>query len=588
VALEVNPQVERLHRYQPFHANSADLVHEQAGLGESSFPTVALSFVAEAIEQPRTLLVVLTGDAGHGKTHLCARLLEHLGLEPSEALAAILERADGAAAITTTRSGRPLRIVKDLSDVSDDRSPGLLETLLSLDDGTVSVVCANEGRLRRAVADGGDALKVLTATLELGLEVGAIAGVDDRVHIVNLNFQSVAPDEKVGLADWALRTNLDGRRWRICRSCDAQVQCPIFANQRLLTDDRLGEQRRGGLRTLFSTAERAGAVVTIRQALAILAYTITGGLRCTDVHRRWQRNPSDRSWQSPYAYHQSVFGDRLTRDQRSQVPSLAMLRRLDPGKIALRAVDDVVEPTESGDDFVPSLPDRAEGSPQTRRDAQRESEAVRALVRFLRRRDFFDRTEGPGLLERTGLRAGAAFESAATGVLSGQAAVDVRDRLLRGVEAAQGVRRGGQPADLLVLDPAFVTHQSRAAIVANRIQSRTVEIVSQVEQWRRMGNDSPDLPRAADWIFRRSYLRVGEGQLEVSIPLDLLRFELLYRWAGGLSARHQHEAHIRHLNAALGRLVPTSGDLDEITVLVGGDRRTLTIDVGERIRSGEA
>ena len=61
----------------------------------------------------------------------------------------------------------------------------------------------------------------------------------------------------------------------------------------------------------------------------------------------------------------------------------------------------------------------------------------------------------------------------------------------------------------------------------------------------------------------------------------------LYRWAEGLSGRAHQEAEIRNFASALAGLVPTGELGDEITVLVNGDRRTLTIDVGNRIRSGE-
>jgi hypothetical protein len=184
-----------------------------------------------------------------------------------------------------------------------------------------------------------------------------------------------------------------------------------------------------------------------------------------------------------------------------------------------------------------------------------------------------------------GLQAGEAFQAAAGA--AGTEVVATRDRLLRGLEAVQGVHRAGQPPDFLVLDPAFVTHRSRAAVVAKRVQSRVVRVVSQTEHWRIVGGSTPELTKAMDWLDRVVYLRIEEGEPGVALPIDLLRFELLYRWAAGLSSRTHYEAEIRHLSGALSTLVPVGDVGDEITVLVGGERRTLTIDVGEQIRSGE-
>jgi hypothetical protein len=205
-------------------------------------------------------------------------------------------------------------------------------------------------------------------------------------------------------------------------------------------------------------------------------------------------------------------------------------------------------------------------------------------MRFLRRRDFFDSdSEGPSKMRRMGFQAGDEFLVAAQVGLGDS--LDVRDRLLRGLEAVQGVVRSAQLPDFLVIDPAFASHRSRAAVVAQRVASRNVTVVPQRQHWEAASDQAPELPRVLDWIDRLVVLRVAGSTVHIGI--DLIRFELLNRWASGLSSRVQHEAEIRHFTNALAQLVP-SGDLgDEITVLVGGEKRTLVIDLGDRIRSGE-
>jgi hypothetical protein len=156
------------------------------------------------------------------------------------------------------------------------------------------------------------------------------------------------------------------------------------------------------------------------------------------------------------------------------------------------------------------------------------------------------------------------------------------------MEAVQGVHRKLHLPDFLILDPAFVTHRSRAAVIAKKVPSRSVQILPQREHWLHVaGGKLPELPDAMDWIDRLSYLTISSGSKEIAIPLDLYRFELLYRWAEGLSSRSQHEAEVRSFTSALGQLVPV-GDLEEeISVLVNGERRGLSIDVGDRVRSAE-
>ena len=44
----------------------------------------------------------------------------------------------------------------------------------------------------------------------------------------------------------------------------------------------------------------------------LVAYALTGGYRCTDVHRRSGR----RDWQHEFEFTQNLFGERLTPSQR--------------------------------------------------------------------------------------------------------------------------------------------------------------------------------------------------------------------------------------------------------------------------------
>jgi hypothetical protein len=296
------------------------------------------------------------------------------------------------------------------------------------------------------------------------------------------------------------------------------------------------------------------------------------------------RNRADRGWQYLHLFHQAFFGDRLTARQRSEVPTFAALRRLDPGATAIRAVDDRLDPLDGGEEFLPALPVVDGETPRSRRDAQRESGTMHELFAYLRRRWYFDDSEAVGSFERMGLRAGEDFRAAATGELGDHRGVHTRDVLIRGLEAVQGVRRSGNPADLLILDPAFANHRSRAAVVGARLSSRYVVVQGQVAHWLRQ-DGQPTLPTAVDWLSRAAIVRIvppaGEA---VAISVDLVRFELLHRWAAGLSARTEHAAAIRFINGLLASLVPELREEDEIAVLVGGERRTLSIDLGDRIR----
>ena len=191
-------------------------------------------------------------------------------------------------------------MLKDLSDFSVSVGAQRLIDLLDPPENGVAIICANEGQLRNCVSeDKSGRAQVVVDTLGAGFALGSIASNDGAVMVINLNYQSVAPDrEGEGLVDWATRNwAVDKRSWQICKRCDAREVCPIWANHEALSDSSTGPSRRRAIRDVFSAAERTGAVITARQALSTLAYAITGGLTCTDVHRRYRNGHADKSWQ---------------------------------------------------------------------------------------------------------------------------------------------------------------------------------------------------------------------------------------------------------------------------------------------------
>lgn len=608
--LEVNKHVQRIRRYQPFDVDTSEMIYElQADWTQSLFPVVTLDYLLKAIERPTTKTIVLTGDAGHGKTSLCASLLTSLRTDsetvtPEVRKAVFRELSEAGNAsrpIGRTRNGRPLYILRDLSELSVQAGAHKLVELLAPQDEGVAIICANEGQLRKCVAEddnfekgGTGRARILVTTLAEGIVRGQVSDPDGTVIVINLNYQSVAADSpNGGLIPWVLKqwTTTQWSRWKPCEACDARNVCPILANRNELSDPTRGPQRRAAIRDVFAAAERTGAVVTTRQALSVTSYMLTGGLSCEDVHARYQRSHSSRLWQAPHLYHQSLFGDRLTQHQRHLVPAFFALRKLDPGKVSRRQVDDGLDPETAGD-FPPADASSYLQKVRTSRDVQKQAEQLQCLYTFLRRVDFFNSDDNRDRFARMGLQAGDDFVSVQDKKRD-LADTRVRDRFLKGLEAVQGIHRTGSNPDFFILDPAFFTHRARAAVISRRVPSKGVVVVDQVTQWQQEGGMgvTPEMQNAVEWLNRAIYIRipaVGSGNGAVSVEADLLRFELLTRWAAGLRSEVQHEAEIRGLSGSLAELADSSNKDDEIQVLVGNVMRKLMIDVGDKIRSVRA
>jgi hypothetical protein len=273
--LEVNKHVQRIRRYQPFDADTSEMIYElQADWTQSLFPVVTLNYLLDAIERPTTKTIVLTGDAGHGKTSLCASLLAELRasaetITPEVRKAVFLELSgagDARRPVGRTRSGRPLYILSDLSELSPRAGAHKLVELLDPPDEGIAIICANEGQLRKCVAEddnsdkgGTGRAKILVQTLTDGIVRGQVSDPDGTVTVINLNYQSVAADSRNGgLIPWVLKqwTTNQWSRWKPCETCDARNVCPILANRNELNDLTRGPQRRAAIRDVFAAAHR--------------------------------------------------------------------------------------------------------------------------------------------------------------------------------------------------------------------------------------------------------------------------------------------------------------------------------------------
>ena len=278
-------------------------------------------------------IIFLTGDAGDGKTAICARFAAGLGkvaeLQP------------------ITECG-PWTIIKDASEVPEEDLRAILERHLAHPPaGAGLVVAINEGRLRRVLRQPFCArpqlrAEVIEPALDAGLDAAGAARLDVAMkteRIVVLNFRHrfhIRPLLGPLLNSWT-RPGL----WEAgpaCAACPARATCPILANVTGLRD-ALPQKR---LADLLTSVHFSGQRLPFRRLQALLALTVTGGLRCTDV----QSGPVSVATAQErlcYRYYEAVFRTDPVGPVAVQPEALTLaLAPLDPGRTASRAFDDEV------------------------------------------------------------------------------------------------------------------------------------------------------------------------------------------------------------------------------------------------------
>lgn len=619
MSANTNSHVVRLHRFLPFSA-AHDQIYEEYQTGDDrlDLETVSIDYTAEAIRSGARC-VVLTGDAGHGKTHMCRRLLEPalLGHAPEVARQHLLDSCNASVLIPPASgvTAPSLRIHKDLSEIQPpSRAARLLEESASM-AGECLVVCANEGRLRAIVnSEGaGPVCAEIRQLFEESFRRGITADADGHTHIVNLNYQSIAAGavHRQGKAESSLIRRMlaswvgDGRRWPAasCGTCDHYACCPIRRNRVLLAEDAAADLRLQRLEELFEVVERLGYVVTIREMLMLVAYMLTGGLTCSDVDRR--ASAAAVGWQHAWSFYNLLFSSppNLPGDRAEKViPVLAALRRLDPGLIAVRRVDERIlslgQVFETGQiDLQFSVQtgtsriivdaafgiDDFNGNPQTRADQQREVDATSLAVAALRRRAFFDDLNASeSVMRRLGFRFGDMFVRLIAGQMSVPDRVKAKNTIVAGLHAIQSLRTGRGETMLHLVDPAFGKASADAAIIARRIQVNQIHLMSASSAW--LGGQVAGwfMPKAVDWIDRAVVLRIDEGLSRLrELPLDLLSFECISRAASGHVSEEFYAHEIRQVRTFLGQLAEsTVDDASQIMIFIRGQIQNVSLDMG--------
>ena len=287
----------------------------------------------EWAESSRPGVLVLTGNAGTGKTAVCEAFCKAAG--------GALPKDDAPADI----AGR--LVIKDLSGLaSEERAPAVSRALEAAEQRQV-LVCANEGVLR----DVADELHsdVLHGLLEEALRQGAAR--NSFATVVNVNRQRpTAPALWGELVEFVAREEL----WEPgCAGCpgdgDGGSGCPMRANAAALRASAPREAMR-----LLVQLGAGESVPTMREVLAILSWAIVGGATCEQI-KRDARDRALNAHTAEDAYFHRALGGGLPRDIAERSPLLLGMQRSGLGETADLEVDEWLRDSLRGPTEIQAL-----------------------------------------------------------------------------------------------------------------------------------------------------------------------------------------------------------------------------------------
>jgi serine/threonine protein kinase len=284
-------------------------------------------------------LVIITGNAGDGKTAFLERLVaaaNERGAQPGG------PRVNGAD--LKLPSGRWLRTNNDGSQDEGDRANDdvLLDFFAPFADGAETgntetrLIAINAGRLVDFFTAHHQQFAKLHALVKAGLD-GEPSG--DDIVVVNLNQRSLVAgnnNDTVPVFDRVLNELTHERHWAACNGCELARTCYAPHNARTFAHPSAGPKVASRLRYLYRFVHLRGQLhITLRDLRSALAFMLTSGRDCAQIHELYRAGDTRQILSS--FYFNSWLGtdetaDRLLRQLRevdvAPVPEPALDRRL--------------------------------------------------------------------------------------------------------------------------------------------------------------------------------------------------------------------------------------------------------------------
>jgi serine/threonine protein kinase len=323
-ALNVNPFVAHL---QSLYSQSP--VSNAGTRGEDAYGT----YVATALDEhliPDVLdgtyrLVVITGNAGDGKT----AFLERLTMAAAEDGG---QRGEPRANGTDVRlpGGRLLYTNNDGSQDEGDRGNDEVLTEFfrpfaddaAADRSETRLIAINEGRLVDFITTREDQFTALPGIVRKGLAGEPPAG---DIAVVNLNLRSLVADDgaRPPVFDRVLAQLTHERFWAACEGCELARTCYAPHNARTFAHPSAGPKITKRLREVYRLVHLRGQLhITLRDLRSALAFMLTSGRDCAQIHELYRTGNAEEIL--PSFYFNSWIGTPDTADRL-----LRLLRELD-------------------------------------------------------------------------------------------------------------------------------------------------------------------------------------------------------------------------------------------------------------------
>ncbi len=321
----MNTFVQYLDQFNVLSPNHAKIYDEYTNSSDKyrfSIQTRIEEFLLSVFrDSPRS--VIMTGNAGDGKTRLCRAVYEKLRGQP-------LNGWPETGFVEVPFVHGKLIIVKDLSELTEGVIYDILSRLQHViaehhGERTYFLIAANEGKLTKFLSQN-PSLQTLSGLVQARfMDHG---NNDEQLYLVNLQDVTSSIYAARIMEEWNKEDN-----WADCGSCGKTAQCVIYLNHRRMSDNRIRER----LVEQYRLLDCLGIHVTMREILIHISYTLTGGLTCQKVQQADYQSIESHARK---VYYNNFYGSEHPEGGALEQGAVQHFRKLDPGTLSLSSIDD--------------------------------------------------------------------------------------------------------------------------------------------------------------------------------------------------------------------------------------------------------
>jgi len=242
-----------------------------------------------AIADGEFQLVVVTGNAGDGKTAFLQRVEQYFKKDLGVSVSA-LQNGNGS---RWMHDGLSFETNYDGSqDEGDLESDAVLSRFLSpFADGVnaglggrqVRLIAINEGRLLDFLDHGAERQRFAGLRQQLKRALGGQL-TPSALLAINLNLRAVAAGGRDSLVEQQLQQLLRDEIWAPCEGCAFRAHCPLRHNADSMRDSASGRAVRERVRRLFEVVHlRRRAHITMRDLRSALSWLLLRDTSCDDI-----------------------------------------------------------------------------------------------------------------------------------------------------------------------------------------------------------------------------------------------------------------------------------------------------------------